>query len=222
MGKTAFSDFLSKMSISARFSQHIFAFTMGATLKKNVAFLCFAFSFSSVLHASMQATNRGIWNAPRSVAVFDSWYFCLCVGVAHGDASGVAVANCICARVRWVLERFIIERRVSATKYCWLYWVCFVITCIWKPHGNPESCAFRPSCPTGFPGVVFVCFIRFWASRGPPGGVSERLRSWGLRPILDHFGVHFGAHFGVHFGSILDLIWGDFCWKHEAINSTSW
>ena len=66
----------------------------------------------------MQATSRGIWNAPLSVALSDSWYCCLCVGVAHGDASGVAVANCICARVRGVSERFIIERRVSATTYC--------------------------------------------------------------------------------------------------------
>ena len=66
----------------------------------------------------MQATSRGNWNAPLSVAFSDSWYCCLCVGVAHGHASGVAVANCICARVRYVFERFTIERRVSATTYC--------------------------------------------------------------------------------------------------------
>ena len=168
--------------------------------RKHDAFFC-CFSFFRVLLFCMQATSRGNWNAPLSVAFSDSWYSCLCVGVAHGHASGVAVANCICARVRWVFKRFIIERRLSATKYCWLYWVCFVITWIWKPHGNPESCAFRPSCPTGFPGVVFVCFIRFWASRGPPGGVSERLRSWG------QFWTILGSILGLILGCILGPFW---------------
>ena len=72
------------------------------------------------------------------------------------------------------------------------------------------------------PQVSGGCFRLFYKVLGLPGASGRGLREASLlRPILDHFGVHFGAHFGVHFGSILDLIWGVFCWKYEAINSTS-
>ena len=65
-----------------------------------------------------------------------------------------------------------------------------------QANGNPALCAFRPSCPTGFPGGVFVGFKRFWGFWAPPGGVSEAVRSRGsfgsilgviLRPILGPF-----------------------------------
>ena len=84
-----------------------------------------------------------------------------------------------------------------------------------------QPCVLRfPSfLPHRFPGGRFRLFYKVL---GLPGASGRGLREASLlRPILDHFGVHFGAHFGVHFGSILDLIWGVFCWKHEAINSTS-
>ena len=48
-----------------------------------------------------------------------------------------------------------------------------------QTNGKPALCAFRPSCPTGFSGGVFVGFKRFWGFWAPPGGVSEAVRSRG-------------------------------------------
>ena len=63
-----------------------------------------------------------------------------------------------------------------------------------------ETCTLRfPSfLPHRFLGGVFVCFIRFWASRALPG----------RGPKMVPLGVALGGHFGVDLGSILDLIWG--------------
>ena len=63
-------------------------------------------------------------------------------------------------------------------------------------NGNPVLCAFRPSCPTGSPGVFFVGFIRFWGFREPPGGVSSAVDSRGS--------------FWTILGVILGLIWAPF------------
>ncbi len=66
---------------------------------------------------------------------------------------------------------------------------------------SPESCAFRPSCPTGFCPSVFISFIRFLASRAPPGGVSGE--GFLGRLILDDFGVILEAILGAFWGSFL-------------------
>ena len=71
-------------------------------------------------------------------------------------------------------------------------------------NGNPALCAFRPSCPTGSPGVFFVGFIRFWGFREPLGGVSSAVHSRGsfwtiLGVILGLIWAAFGAPFGCYF-----------------------
>ena len=72
-----------------------------------------------------------------------------------------------------------------------------------QANGKPALCAFRPSCPTGSPGVFFVGFIRFWGFREPLGGVSSAVHSRG------------------YFWTILWLILGFFWAPKRAILSAS-
>ena len=81
---------------------------------------------------------------------------------------------------------------------------------ICKSHANQDGASHTSTLRNHIALSVLlaqqVCFIRFWASRVPPGGVSERVRSRGsfgtflgsiLGPFLGSIWGSFGAHLGV-------------------------
>ena len=90
-----------------------------------------------------------------------------------------------------------------------------LIACKWQP----STLRFPSFLPHRFLGGVFVCFIRFWASRalpGPPREGSQEGPSWGRSwgSFRGRFGVDFGPHLRAHFGVIFET---DVCTSNTKI-----